>query len=348
MLFLCARLIWPTSAINKGILSVSTTKTVIVDEGSSQIKAVWTHDGQLHTCMIKAKAEYKAMETSAGTIANNVYHINGHDITAGNNVMNPVTTTSEHYQTSDINRALVHEVLRQAGFGGQIINLIVTLPVDLFYNREKRENKKRHMMQPVTNINGLPLASFNSVMVAPESVPALDGIRLDDDGQELPSWTDFRRMLIVDIGGTTTDITIVNYENQVEHRKSERIGVFNIAGTLRERLQNDPDIDAKSPNDDTIDITLRTGLFRNKTCVKDHIQAASREIAGRLLSAMNSLLPDPDDVDYILYTGGGAPLLELILSEQFGGNTLHHENPEFAVAIGLMKNHIAATKEEIA
>lgn len=339
---------WPITAITTRALPVSTIKTVIVDEGSSQIKAVWIHNGTLHTCMIKAKAEYRALETSIGTIADNVYSVNGHDITAGNNVMNPVTTTSEHYQTSDINRALVHEVLRQAGFGGQTINLIVTLPVDLFFNREKRENKKKHMMQPVTNINALPLASFNSVMVAPESVPALDGIRLDDSGQDLPGWCDFRRMLIVDIGGTTTDITIVNHENQVEHRKSERIGVFNIATTLRERLQNDSDIDAKSPNDDTIDITLRTGLFRNKTCVKDHIQAASREIAGRLLSAMNSLLPDPDDVDCIIYVGGGAPLLSHILSNQFGGTTLHHDNPEFAVAIGLMKNHIAATTEEIA
>lgn len=323
-------------------------QTVIVDEGSSQIKAVWQQNGTLQTCIIKAKAEYRALETNTGTIADNVYSVNGHDITAGNNVMNPVNTTSEHYQTSDINRALVHEVLRKAGFGGQTINLIVTLPVDLFFNKERRDKKKQHMLKPVTSINSLPLASFNSVMVAPESVPALDGIRLDDNGQELPGWTDFRRILIVDIGGTTTDITIVNHENEVEHRKSERIGVFNIANTLRERLQNDPDIDAKSPNDDTIDLTLRTGLFRNKTCVVNHIQSASREIAGRLLSAMNALLPDPDDVDYIVYVGGGAPLLASILSEQFGGNTLHHDNPEFAVAIGLMKNHIAVTTEETA
>ena len=323
-------------------------QTVIVDEGSSQIKAVWHQNGTLQTCIIKAKAEYRALETNTGTIADNVYSVNGHDITAGNNVMNPVTTTSEHYQTSDINRALVHEVLRQAGFGGQTINLIVTLPVDLFFNKERRDKKKQHMLQPVTSINALPLASFNSVMVAPESVPALDGIRLDDNGQELVGWTDFRRILIVDIGGTTTDITVVNHENEVEHRKSERIGVFNIVSTLRERLQNDPDIDAKSPNDDTIDLTLRTGLFRNQTCVVNHIQSASREIAGRLLSAMNALLPDPDDVDYIVYVGGGAPLLASILSEQFGGNTLHHDNPEFAVAIGLMKNHIAVTTEETA
>ena len=321
--------------------------TVVVDEGSSQIKAVWVQNSQLHTCMIKAKGEHRALETSTGDIADNVYCIDGTDITAGNNVMNPVTTTSEHYQTSDINRALVHEVLRQAGFGGQSINLIVTLPVDSFYNKDKREQKKQHMMKPVNNVNGLPLASFNTVMVAPESVPALDSIVLNDNGLELPEYNGIRRVLIVDIGGTTTDITVVNSDNQVEQRKSERIGVFNIANTLRELLQNDAQINARSPNDDTIDLTLRSGKFRNKTDVSEHIRNASRQIAGRLVSAMNAIQPDPDDVDFVIYVGGGAPLLASILAGQYGGNTISHDNPEFAVAIGLMKNHLASQIEEL-
>ncbi|XP_061896291.1 plasmid segregation protein ParM-like [Entelurus aequoreus] len=284
------------------------------------------------------------MDTHDGGVSDHVYEVDGRDITIGDKVEDPIITTSDHYQTSDINRALVHEVLRLAGFGGKKVDLIVTLPVETFFRASKREEKKAHILKPVTHANNQPLAIIERVRVAPEAVPVLDAICLDNKGQAIPEFQDIQKVMIVDIGGTTTDISIVNFENDVEARKSVSIGVFNIASQLKDLIQNDPNINARNPNDNTIDLTLRSGNFRKDTDVSHHIDHACNQITGKLLAAMNALYSDPDDLDYVVYVGGGAYLLASKLSKQYGGNTLSFENPEYAVALGLLRNELNQTE----
>ncbi|MCG7915928.1 MAG: ParM/StbA family protein [Candidatus Thiodiazotropha weberae] len=315
------------------------TDTVIVDEGSSQIKCAWVSNNTIHTHMIKARAKYGRLETMDGGVSDAVYDVDGREIAISDIISDPIQTSSDHYQTSDINRALVHEALRLAGFGGKPVDLIVTLPVDTFYkDKSKRDDKKAHILKPVTNVNDLPLASIQSVRVAPEAVPVLDSLCLDDLGQMVDGYDDLEKIMIVDIGGTTTDITLINSDNILEKRQSVKIGVFDIIRELRNRLFEDPKIDARDPSFNALENTLRTGLFRNKTDVKKHIDAASQMVAGRLISTLNALQSDPEDLDFVTYVGGGAHLLQPLLRKQYGGTTRKHPNPEFAVALGLLKN----------
>lgn len=323
-----------------------TATTVIIDEGSSQVKLCWQEDNQLKTHMIKSRGSYTLESTLDGGVSDTVYNVDGIDINIDERVSNPIDTNSDHYQTSDINRALVHHGLRMAGFGGRTVDLMVTLPVETFYRNEaKRSAKKAHMLKPVTHVNGLPLATISDVMVAPEAVSVLESIRLNDQGELLPEYEDLNRVLIVDIGGTTTDITIVTRRNTTEGHSSVRIGVFDIARNLKQQLFNDPDIEAREPSMDTLDHTLRTGTFRGKD-VSHHIKAACEPVRHRILSAMTPLVPDPEEMDFVCYVGGGASLLGKPLAEAYGGNTITHPDPEFAVAIGLMKNEISYATTE--
>lgn len=322
------------------------TATVIVDEGSSQIKLVWLEDNQLKTQMIKSRGSYTLESTLDGGIGDNVYEVDTVRINVGDKVANPIATCSDHYQTSDINRALVHHILRLAGFGSQTVDLMVTLPVDTFYrNTDKRDAKKDHMKKPVRHANGLPLAIINQVLVAPEAVPVLDSIRLNDRGELLDDFSDLNKVLIVDIGGTTTDITVVTSRNTTEGHASVRIGVFDIAKNLRGNLFNDPNIEALEPSMDTLDHTLRTGQFRGVD-VGHHIRDACEPVKNMLLSAMRPLVADPAELDFVCYVGGGANLLAESLTRAYGGNTITHPNPEFAVALGLMKNELSYATTE--
>ncbi|XP_051912265.1 plasmid segregation protein ParM-like [Hippocampus zosterae] len=323
-----------------------TATTVIIDEGSSQVKLCWQEDDQLKTYMIKSRGSYTLESTLDGGVSDTVYNVDGVDINIDDRVSNPIDTNSDHYQTSDINRALVHHALREAGFGGKKVDLMVTLPVDTFYrNSTKRDAKKSHIQKPVTHVNGLPLATINSVMVAPEAVSVLDSIRLNDSGELLPEYEDLSKVLIVDIGGTTTDITIVTRRNTTEGHASVRIGVFDIARNLKQQLFNDPSIEAREPSMDTLDHTLRTGTFRKKD-VSRHIAAACEPVKSRILSAITPLVPDPEELDFVCYVGGGANLLAEPLSRAYGGNTITHSDPEFAVAVGLMKNELSYATTE--
>ena len=323
-----------------------TATTVIVDEGSSQIKAMWIDtNGTIQKKMIKSRGQYGAMETHDGGVSDHVYEVDGRDITVGDTVTDPVITTSDHYQTSDINRALVHEVLRLAGFGGKNVDLIVTLPVETFYRKDKRDAKLAHIRQPVTHANDQPLANITRVRVAPEAVPVLDAICLNDDGDINTDYQNIEKVMIVDIGGTTTDLSIVNFENHVEARKSVAIGVFNIASKVKELIQNDPNINARNPNDNTIDLTLRSGQFRKDTDVRHHIDLACGQVDNKVIAAMNALCSDPDDLDYVIYVGGGAHLLADRLHQQYGGTRLTFDDPEYAVAMGLLRNEIHQTKQ---
>ena len=322
--------------------------TVVVDEGSSQIKAVWVEDNAIHTAMIKSRAQHGIMETYDGTgISDDVYETEGTSITVGDRVMEPTSTTSDRYQTSNENRVLTHHILRTAGFGNQPIDLIVTLPVDTFFREaSKKDIKKQHMMKPVTHTNGLPLAIINSVRVAPEAAPVLDSLCLNDHGEFIEEFDDVQRVMIVDIGGTTTDITVVTGDNSVEKRLSVKLGVFNIARNLKQAIQQDPAIKAIDPSMNAIDVALHSKTFRGKTDVSQHIQQACSPVIDRLLSEMNTVVEDPEDLDFICYVGGGAHLLQASLSSAYGGKTIVHPNPEFAVALGLIKNELSQSLTE--
>lgn len=317
--------------------------TVVVDEGSSQIKAVWIEDNAIHTIMIKSRAQHGIMETYDGTgISDDVYETEGTSITVGDRVLEPTSTTSDHYQTSNENRVLTHQILRTAGFGGKPVDLIVTLPVDTFFREaSKKEEKKQHMFTPVTHTNGKPLAIINSVRVAPEAAPVLDSLCLNDQGEFIEEYDNVQRVMIVDIGGTTTDITVVTGDNSVEKRLSVKKGVFNIAKSLKEAIQKDPAIKAIDPSMNAIDVALHTGQFRGQTDVSRHIKQACKPVIDRLLSEMNTVVEDPADLDFVCYVGGGAHLLADELSSKYGGKTITHPNPEFAVALGLIKNELS-------
>ena len=169
---------------------------IVIDEGSSQIKMVWMEDGEMKKLMIKSRAQHGVLETNDGGYSDDVYETDGMTLTVGDRVMEPTSTTSDHYQTSNENRVLVHHALRMAGFGGRDVSIIVTLPVDTFFrDAAKRAEKRNHILKAVRNFNGLPLAVINHVLVAPEAAPVLDSFRLNEQGDGFDEYEHIEKVL---------------------------------------------------------------------------------------------------------------------------------------------------------
>ena len=90
---------------------------IVIDEGSSQIKCAWSEEDTIKTLKIKSLVAEGAQEDAEGELVPAAYEIDGSQVTVNPLTDDPFDNKNEDYQFSDINRVLVHEVLRQAGFG---------------------------------------------------------------------------------------------------------------------------------------------------------------------------------------------------------------------------------------
>jgi len=328
---------------------MSEIKTVVVDEGSAQIKVIWIDDKtkKIESLVIPSMVGDEAGTDAVGNVLDSSYTIGKNEYFVSPNLREPITTKNEKYQVSEENRVLVHEALRKAGFGGKKLNIMSTLPVSQFFqgdgrraNSEWIDEKKRNLMNSVQNINGLPLAQIESCSVAPESIPAWFDVAIDETGFWDEKLADSQLVMVVDIGGRTTDLSIVDGLGAPERKHSINLGVFDIANELTRIMIEEKK--AKSLPRAHIDAVLRTGSYREINCI-DMIKLASERVMKRILRKMSEYEHDSMVFNHILYVGGGAALIGEDLAIEYGNKGRSHipDNPDLSVARGLMKIELA-------
>ena len=338
---------------------MSAIKTVIVDEGSAQVKTIWIDEQakKIVSLVIPSMVGDEAGTDAVGNILDSSYTIGDDEYFISANLRNPLTTKREDYQTSPENRVLVHEALRKAGFGGQQVNILCTLPVGQFFHGNGRRidsdlitRKKKNLMGDIENMNGLPIAIIERCGVAPESIPAWFDLAIDDNGNWILDLDSGHSVMIVDMGGTTTDLSITDGDGTPDRKHSINLGVFDIAEELaRIMVQNRK---AKTLPRAHLDAVLRTGSYRDINCV-EMIKSASRRVMNRILAEMRKHEPDSMVFEHILFVGGGAALIGEDLAEAYGNRARSHipSEPDLAVARGLMKyelaNQLAKESEEL-
>ena len=147
-------------------------------------------------------------------------------------------------------------------------------------------------------------------------------------------------MLIVDIGGTTTDMSIINGVGAIDRQHTSNLGVFDIVNELSTKLIEKRK--AKTLPRASVDTVLRTGTYRDFNCL-DMIKASSQKVMRRILNQVNTYEADEMAFDHILYVGGGAALIGEDLAEAYGNRARSHipDNPDLAIARGLIKSELA-------
>lgn len=321
---------------------------IVVDDGSAQgIGAWYCEDTQTIKFQVVQSMIGLTVDTDpVGNPLDNSYEVDNEEYCVSPSLTSPVTTKRATYQTSVENRVLVHEVLRKAGFGGKTVDIMCTLPISQYYvggshrkNEELILAKKQNLMGEIKNINGVPLAKINASFIAPESISGFMDHAINEKGEWVVHLKEGEVALVVDIGGTTTDMSIVSGNGSPQKRYSEPVGVFDIAEALRTEMITAGK--AKSLPRAHLDAVLRTGMYRGADC-KELIRTASRKVMLTILSKMHEFSDDASAFEVVILVGGGAAIIGKALGERYGNpNYAIPDEPDKAVARGLVKMQLA-------
>lgn len=175
---------------------------ICIDDGSTNIKMAWFEDGQIKTSITPTsfKREWTMSFRDEDKVAN--YEIDGEKYSFDDRSAEAIRTTESYYQYSTVNVLAIHHALHQSGIAPQAVDIVVTLPLSEYLTRDNKRNKanierkKQNVMRAVRLDEGEAF-TIRSVSVVSESIPA--GFNL------LSEMEDDHSLLIVDVGGTSTD-----------------------------------------------------------------------------------------------------------------------------------------------
>ncbi len=319
---------------------------VAVDDGFADIKAAWFVENQMHTLSHPAIARrgVDINDMQGGPVG--AYETDGDSFTVYRHAAGAEPTRTENYSTSSLNRVLVHHVLRTAGFGGQPIAVATGLPVRDFYingrpNVSLIQAKSKSITTAIASLSGEPMPQIAASYVYPQAMMAWIDYVTADDG-ELNESLAQQVVAVVDVGGRTTDFAVLlpgaDGRPLVDHKRSGSIdlGVLNIHDVLLPKLLNE--FKAREMPTSKLDEAVRTRSMRafgKQHDVAAHVEAASRDVASRLLSETEKRLGSAVDIDTVLFVGGGAEVLSGALKSY--PHITVPSTPEFANARGLLK-----------
>lgn len=179
---------------------------VFADDGSTNIKLMFdTPEGEKVTQLTPVSFKRQWSVPFGGSPVYN-YTMEGEMYSFDPVSPEALVTTNVEWQYSNVNVVAVQHALLLTGLSPREVDLVVTLPLSEYYDAHCQphagniDRKRASLMRPVT-VNGGETFTVRSVEVMPESIPA--GYHVLKDMDELES------LLIIDLGGTTLDVSQV-------------------------------------------------------------------------------------------------------------------------------------------
>lgn len=284
---------------------------IFIDDGSTAIKMQWQDEsGKVHQ-HISPNAFKREWSAPNGSTPVYNFTINGEDYSNDPSRHDVVVTTNVRYQYNDVNVVAIHQALLSSGIAPQEIDVTVSLPISEFFDSRNQPNtaniekKRANVLKPLS-VAGIEPFVIRSVEVMPESIPAGYSVLSELEPHE--------SLLIVDLGGTTLDISQVRGKGQgiSKIHGDSTIGVSIVTNAVKDALTV-----AKSP----LSATEIDDLIKRRD---DHKYLASRltkpEELPRLVAALedgqkrliNRVLEVLDGFggySHALVIGGGAELI---------------------------------------
>ncbi|EOC0003188.1 recombinase [Cronobacter sakazakii] len=312
---------------------------IFIDDGSTNIKLQWEEKGEVKRAISPNSFKREWAVAFGGQDTFN-YTLNGENYSYDPISPNAIVTTNIAWQYSDVNVVAVHHALLQTGLKPQEIDVVVTLPLAEFYNRDNQPNqenirrKQASLLRPVS-LNGGETFSIQDVQVMPESIPA--GYDVVKDLDDLDS------LLIVDLGGTTLDISHVMARMRGISRiyGNSSLGVSLMTEEVREALalartrgssyladeiiihRNDEEFLRKRVND-----TSRLVM------VTDALRSSQQRLVNRVLEAISSF----EGYSHVMVIGGGAELIAEAVRKHCGVHEdrfWQSDSPQFDLVNGM-------------
>lgn len=331
-----------------------------VDDGHAEIKVYQEGKPPLKIpATVRTGGVSKIALRDDADIREEVYQIDAGDLyTAGEHIKRPIATSHDDYCFSEANRILVHHALRSFGLNwkNDDVEICTGLPIKLFYSgtevnqdmvREKIKNLLKNDVTPAGRREDR--ITISKHIAVPEGVGAWmdytcswkaseeNGmyVEIDDEAQKTP-------MGIVDIGGRTTDIAVVDEEGALDMEFSSTIdaGILSAVQHLKERIDIQKGT-RNALNDDQARAALQTGhcliwgeTHEIKSIVSAVLDEVLEDIKGEVMRCLSS---SGAQLSKILFVGGGAAAFGKKLKLWYPKNGMVVKDPEFANARGFQK-----------
>lgn len=282
---------------------------IYIDDGSTNIKLQWKDDAIRQSISPNSfKREWAV--AFAGQLAFN-YMLNGEQYSFDPISPEAVVTTNVAWQYSDVNVIAVHHALLHCGIEPCEIDVVVSLPLSEYYDKNNQPNKvnierkKANLLRPV-ELNGGKTFIIKHVDVMPESVPA--GFEVVRNLNELDS------LLIVDLGGTTLDISQVMGKMRGISRiyGDSTLGVSLITNAVKEALSVARTKGSSYLADDIIihrnDASYLASRINDTSrieLVREAIENAQHRLVSRVIEAISRF----EGYSHVMVIGGGAELI---------------------------------------
>jgi plasmid segregation protein ParM len=335
-----------------------TALTVAVDDGYANTKVAYFNTNEsLQTSFIPSiygNADLGHFESDMQGNALNTYRTADHaedtDLSArfciSPNLSHPTDTRAGSYPVSAANRCVVHHAIHAAGISSEAcdsIHLAVTLPIRDYFSTDREaliEKRKASLSMPVFREQGLSdtvkMLDITSVHVLPEAIMAYFDHLLDDQGEIIAD--EDAVVAVVDVGGHTTDIAVVQPGGNISRDRSESItlGILKYIERVQDLVLEAHKIRITNKHVNTA--IQNNGIVNIRGQREDlsvFLSKASEMIVRELRAQVAQVLGDDTDVDCILYVGGGATVLGRTLSRH--PNVIIPPEPHFANARGALK-----------
>jgi len=257
------------------------------------------------------------------------------------------TTSFDDYPLSGMNRVIVAHALRKAGIGKDTRLVICSgLPIKKYYlngkiNQELVKAKRKNLlMNDVVSSDGAVLPVVMKHDVIAEGIAAWFDIVIQRNSQgrlvkndELVS----SRIAIIDIGGRTTDIAVIQSGVLDEDRSSTiEVGMLSVRENVAQKIHNKFEIEPSAEQMNSVMNTGKIKLWGKFHELFNEIEEAKKIVVSRIESEVKKRLGNASDLDKIVFVGGTVVQIEKYLEGWFKQQEIGTD-PSFANSRGMEK-----------
>jgi len=296
-----------------------------------------------------------------------VYHDDGSVLatyTCSTSNISPLELRNSDYPFVEANRVLMHHALVKSGLAGASVEIGVTLPFRDFFGQDGSKNhayieksRLNFIKNDVVAEKGQQKVNITGAGVYPEGMSAFYDWAMDDECNTTPGYDELDdndgNALIVDIGGSTTDIVCIrmidrNIKIDQMHSGTEKIGVHDVREQInsvyQQKFGSGGHESSLSPR--AIARIMETGSHRaggQQREMQADVAMIIRGVTQRIVSYMRTKAGDIKSFDVIHFVGGGAVLFADALKKEVPTATL---GDEFSNARGVLKYMKAQALEQ--
>lgn len=264
-------------------------------------------------------------------------------------------TVHDSFHGSNFNRVAVHHAVQELHRTGGKVSVACGLPFMDFFRGGSKNNdlvnyKKDSLTKPVQRMGGAhPIITIDSVSVFSQGVAGYMDRHFDQDGNIIDESKLEEPMVVMDIGGRTTDIVLLE-RGHIDQSVSETVNtgvldvIKNLRGALNEKLGLS---DASGIDLLTAQVILEKRSFKahgRNIQVEADIDSAIRSVGDRLKNIIDKNIRSKFNIECIYLIGGGAYHFDYLFKQY--GNLVVPEDPEFANARGFYKFLISLSAQE--